>query len=240
VQYIPCFEIFDECIINPTPSIIIGNSAQSLFFLGSVHLFDRTFSALDRTQFMFDTGAQVTVISTQTASVLALNTNNPDFTAEIQGVDGQVVIKPGFYLDGVALPALNEWLQYTNVPVVVLDVDSPEGGVMQGIIGMNLFTNYNFVLRGGGLQGQGPQPTLECQVIVPIAVDADFDGDGDVDQDDFGHLQACFTGAASIQNGAACLNARLDADSDVDLGDFEVFANCVSGPAVQASPDCAP
>jgi hypothetical protein len=57
----------------------------------------------------------------------------------------------------------------------------------------------------------------------------DFDGDTDVDQEDFGHLQTCFSGADVPQNGAACRDARLDGDEDVDADDLSKFLLCLSG-----------
>ena len=45
-----------------TPSIIMGNSSQSLFFVHSVDITEGSRSAQDRNRFMIDTGAQVTVI----------------------------------------------------------------------------------------------------------------------------------------------------------------------------------
>jgi len=60
---------------------------------------------------------------------------------------------------------------------------------------------------------------------------ADFDRDGDVDQSDFGHFQACLTGADAAQNDPACRNALLDNDSDVDQADFGLFQRCYSGTA---------
>src|SRR5690606_1474222 len=69
---------------------------------------------------------------------------------------------------------------------------------------------------------------------------ADLDRDGDVDQDDFGHFQACITGADEPQTLPDCVRARLDDDADVDADDFNLFAACVSGPTIPAVPPCTP
>ncbi len=242
VQYVPCIDFFGSCTggdgAPQSPSVLIGTSAQSLFFLGSVDLRDRRYSALDKTRFMLDTGAQVTVVGSRVAARLGLDPAKPEFTVEIQGVDGQVLPKPGFYLDEIEIPALGEWLTFTHVPVVLLDVGSPEGGTMDGIIGMNLMLNHNLVLRGGGLAGE-PDPTLELELITPASVDADFDNDGDVDVSDFGHLQGCMSGPELPQLGAGCQDATFDADSDVDQADLELFLGCSSGPSVPAPPGCS-
>jgi predicted aspartyl protease len=177
VQYLPC-DLIGDCGEDPEgspaiPSTIWGMlSSQSLYFLPWVNLADGSYSINFIDGFMFDTGAQITVISRTIASGLHLKTKTPDFTVEIQDVTGQVTVAPGFYLDSLDIPADGEWLEYTNVPVVVLNVQSPEGGFLNGIIGMNLFVDLNFVINGGGLIGQGYSPTLEfepaCRIIGDI------------------------------------------------------------------------
>ncbi|NLX20222.1 MAG: hypothetical protein GXY55_00930 [Phycisphaerae bacterium] len=68
---------------------------------------------------------------------------------------------------------------------------------------------------------------------------ADFNLDGDVDQDDFGHLQACLSGAGVPQDDPECRNADFNSDGDVDLGDLRgVFFDCISGANIPADPDC--
>ncbi|MBP7934146.1 MAG: hypothetical protein KA354_05800 [Phycisphaerae bacterium] len=68
----------------------------------------------------------------------------------------------------------------------------------------------------------------------------DYDWDGDVDQADFGHFQACYTGAA--QQGALaqiqCGDADLNGDGVVNGGDLDVFKGCFSGPEVPVDPTC--
>ncbi|MGQ9650830.1 MAG: hypothetical protein ACUVXJ_12025 [Phycisphaerae bacterium] len=73
---------------------------------------------------------------------------------------------------------------------------------------------------------------------MPIRVD--FDHDGDVDQTDYGHLQACMSGAGVAQADPACADALLDGDSDVDQIDLSAFLGCLSGPDAPGNPDCVP
>lgn len=75
--------------------------------------------------------------------------------------------------------------------------------------------------------------------VPPARARADFDGDGDVDSDDFGHFQACMSGANIAQADPACQDANLDGDSDVDLSDFGLLQRCFSGPNIIADPNCA-
>jgi hypothetical protein len=218
-----------------TPSLLLGASAQSLFFLSAVHLGDQTYSAPSKTKFMLDTGAQVTVIGSAIAAQLGLDPNHREFSVEIQGVDGTTEYYPGFFLDTIDIPALGQWLSYTKVPVVLVDIDSPEGGVLDGIIGMNLFVRYNLIMRGGGLPGMN-QPSLE---FVPLpSIYADYDYDGDVDMDDFAHLQACLSGYNIPQTDDLCQDAFLDGDSDVDELDMLLMIQCMSGPSIPADGYC--
>ena len=202
IQYIIDFESIFEFIFEPgTPSIIVGNSAQSLFFVDSVDLHDGTKSAIDKGRFMLDTGSQITVISSGIGSRLGLDPANPDFEVDIEDATGAVTITPGFYLDSLEIPALGHWLTYANVPVVLLDLPSPEGGVLDGIIGMNLFVNFNLVLRGGGLLGQDP-PSLEYE-IIPSGLIGDIapdGGDGAVDFLDFNAFVDAWSSTASSPN----------------------------------------
>jgi hypothetical protein len=149
-----------------SPSMIIGNSSQSLFFVHSVDLYDGQRSAVDKSRFMLDTGAQVTVVGTRMAARLQLDTTAPEFEVEIEGVTGDITMAPGFYVDTIEIPALGRWFKATNVPVVLMDISSPEGGTLDGIIGMNLFTDFNLIVRGGGFFLTG-DPTLELQRIEP-------------------------------------------------------------------------
>ena len=65
-----------------------------------------------------------------------------------------------------------------------MDISSPEGGTLDGIIGMNLFVEYNIILRGGGMMLQD-DPRLEFERIVPIPGDiAPLGGDGRVTRED--------------------------------------------------------
>lgn len=147
-----------------SPSVIIGNGSQSLFFVHSVDLYEGEKQTIERTRFMLDTGAQVTVVGSRVASRLQLDVANPEFEVEIEGVTGNSLMAPGFNVDRLEIPALGDWYVATDVPVVLLDISSPEGGTLDGIIGMNLFVDFNLIVRGGGLFLQD-DPRLELQPI---------------------------------------------------------------------------
>jgi len=229
VQYVPTIDPFTLEFVPATPSVIIGDSSQSVFFVRSVDLYEGNKSAIDKDRFMLDTGAQVTVVGSGIAARLSLDVANPDFEVEIQGVTGDSIMAPGFYIDALELPAIGEWLCFTNIPVIYLDVFSPGGGTVDGIIGMNLFVELNFVLRGGGLFLQD-DPTLEFWPI-PYHIIADITprgGDGVVDFLDL----AVFTKAwlATREPRSPNWNPKCDMaptsnpDGKVDFRDFAVLA----------------
>ena len=227
VSYILDLEAIFEFIYRPgSPSVIAGNFYQSLFFVDSVDLNNGTFSAIDKDRFMLDTGAQITVVGSSVGSRLGLNPANPDFEVDIEDVTGEITITPGFYIDSLDIPALGDWLHFTNVPVVLLDVASPEGGYLDGIIGMNLFVYFNLVLNGGGMFGQ-EAPSLEFELIpslltADIAPDA---GDGVIDlQDLTAFAQAWLTNTESTNWNPKADLAPQTPDGMVDFLDWAVLA----------------
>lgn len=228
VQYFPDFEAIMDFIFQPgSPSTVVGSLSQSLFFVDSVDLYNGTFSAIDKDRFMLDTGAQITVIGSSIGSRLGLDPANPDFEVDIEDVTGEVTIEPGFYIDSLDIPALGSWLSYTNVPVVLLDVSSPEGGSLDGIIGMNLLTNFNLVLRGGGLPDYGGH-SLDFEPIAPRLIGdiAPGIGDGIVDLSDIAALANSWLATPeSLQwNSAADIAPPGAPDGRIDFLDFAVMA----------------
>ena len=173
---------------------------------------------------MIDTGAQISVIGSRIAARLGLNPDDWEFQVPIVGVTGEPLEPPapGFYLDTLTIPALGQWLEFTNVPVILLDISSPEGGTLDGIIGMNLFTEYNLILRGGGFF-LNSDPVLEFQRIAPpmtgdIAPDP---RDGRVNLIDF----AAFSAAWMSSEGEGNWNADADfvTNGQITLDDLVIF-----------------
>ncbi len=184
IQYIPDFNFYDLTgdifdwdftFDTPgTPSVIMGNLAQSVFFIHSVDLTHGDNSAFDKDRFMVDTGAQVSVLGKRIGARLGLDPANPDEWVEITGITGEPTQEPLFYIDSLQIPALGEWLTFTNVPMILLDIASPEGGTLDGIIGMNLFINLNFVFRGGGMFLQD-DPAIDFEFIPGLSAQSSID-----------------------------------------------------------------
>jgi hypothetical protein len=118
---------------------------------------------LSNSQFFFDTGADVTVVSEFNAALLGFDTvlDEPEFTVAVIGSAGIVENVPGFFADSFTIPAIGGNITLTNVPMVVLDVPDPSSpsNVVPGIVGTNLLSGRNVVIDpnpaiGGG--GTGP------------------------------------------------------------------------------------
>jgi hypothetical protein len=110
--------------------------------------------SLAQQTFLFDTGAQLTVISTAEALALGLDLTHPSTSISVTGVSGQQTI-PGFTLDELDVPIAGGVLQFTHVPVYVLDF----GAGINGLLGMNLFNNAHEMLFNP-YDPSGPSVTL--------------------------------------------------------------------------------
>src|SRR6476646_225769 len=107
---------------------------------------------INNNQMLFDTGADVTVLSEQIAySQLGLDPAHPDFTVAVTGAGGTAEGLPGYFLDSFTIQASGGGgnLTLTNVPIVVLDVLSPVDGTntLPGIVGMNALAGRNVVIN---------------------------------------------------------------------------------------------
>jgi predicted aspartyl protease len=112
--------------------------------------------------FLFDTGAQLSIISTDIATGLGLDLDHPETTMDVQGAAGTVLEVPGYTIDALELPrddngdgATDGTLRFTEVPVYVLDL--MEG--LDGILGMNLFNTASEMLYDP-YDPQGPSVQL--------------------------------------------------------------------------------
>lgn len=127
-------------------TILAGLGASALFFTASsVTLHESTNSSSG--QMVVDTGAQATLISQIVAGELNLDLQHPDFEVQVQGLVSTVTA-PGFYIDSASVPALGGAVNWNNIPVVVLNVPSPDGGTLYGIIGSNLTATRDMVFNG--------------------------------------------------------------------------------------------
>lgn len=120
-------------------------------FQNSVSLFNRTLSAgdgqptyssLSGQNFLFDTGAQVTVISTEDARLLGLDLQHPEFSTLLEGVGGNQRVG-GYTISEIDLPTSDGGsVRFSNVPVFVVDL----GEGLDGVLGMNLLNTATQML----------------------------------------------------------------------------------------------
>lgn len=105
---------------------------------------------INNQQFLFDTGAQVSLLSTQLAADIGFDskTQTPDFEIQVSGIGGIVTV-PGFILDQLRVSSTGGTLTFNNVPVVVLDITDPRDGIgfVPGILGMNVFNDRDMVIN---------------------------------------------------------------------------------------------
>jgi len=227
VQYI--FNFMDPEDPSPLiPSTLMGGfTATALFFFSRVDLANGSRSALQNKDFIFDTGSSYTIVSEAIGAILELDPDNPDFEIEILTATAEVITAPGYYIDLLEMPASRGWISFTNVPVVMLDAPSPEGGILDGIIGTNLFVDFNLVFKGGGLPEQA-QPKLEFAPI-PVRIVGDIApgaGDGAVGFIDL----AAFAGVWLTTSESFDWNPRADMgppggpDGVINFLDFAILA----------------
>ena len=98
---------------------------------------------------LFDTGAQVSLISSGLAADLGLDLGRPETTLQVRGAAGATITLPGFTLGGIDLAAaidggdFDDTLAFRDVPVFVYDLGIPG---LDGIVGMNLFNGADEML----------------------------------------------------------------------------------------------
>jgi hypothetical protein len=171
---------------------------------------------LQTARMLVDTGAQSSIISSNIAAKLNLPLE-PDFTAQICGVGGMSEVS-GYYIDYVRINAMGGALEFAHVPFVVLDMDSPEGGSLDGILGMNLFWNRNVVLEPT-TSGTG---FLHISDPVPFA-SIDLNLDGVVDGQDFAVFAAAWR--TTVADPAWNPMCDLFVDDVIDARDLEAFVD---------------
>lgn len=129
--------------------------------------------SLTNSNFFFDTGADVTVVSQLNAVRLGFDPvlDTPDFTISVTGSGGATSDVPGFFVDQFTIQAVGGSITLNHVPVVALDVVNPAhpGNIVDGILGMNLLAGRNVVIDpkpalGGG--GVGPSLYLSDPVTT--------------------------------------------------------------------------
>ncbi|HMP82340.1 MAG TPA: retropepsin-like aspartic protease [Verrucomicrobiota bacterium] len=157
-------EVDDELNVFPSiPSVILaGFSGASLFFTASSMTFREGGNSTSG-KMVVDTGAQATLLSEIAAAELGLDLQNPDFEVEVQGL-AESIIAPGFYVDSGSIPAGGGTIAWTNIPVIIVNVGSPEGGTLFGIFGSNLTAARDMVFNGAA---SPPYLSVTAPIVTP-------------------------------------------------------------------------
>lgn len=222
-SYYAMFDPFDPWLeLVPTaPTALsmfaLGIPTGGAFFteIGLLHGEPGPLNPIQNIRVMLDTGAQSSIISPNVAAKLNLPIE-PDFVAPACGIGGMLEI-PGYYIDYVRINAWGGALEYSRAPFVVLDIQSPEGGPLNGVLGMNFFWNRNIVLEpsisGGGF--------LHVSNAVPYAY-IDLNSDDLVNVQDF----AVFAAAWHTTPADPAWDSRCDfyLDEVIDARDLAAFA----------------
>jgi hypothetical protein len=185
-------------------------------------------------ELLVDTGAQTSIISEGVAADLSLPLQ-PDFTVDICGVGGVLEDVPGYYIDFAKINASGGALEFSRAPFVVLDLTSPAGGPLDGILGMNFFWNRNITI----------EPSLTASSFITVSdpvpfAGGDFDLDMDVDEQDAAGLAVCSAGPATDTLSPDCEHIDVDLDLDIDLQDYAWLQTCYSGHGLPADTTCGP
>ena len=144
---------------NPaSPSVVQDTNGNGGGLFLDVDMINGSRSFQDK-EFLFDTGADLTVVSELTAARLGFDVilDTPDFILEVEGSGGISAGVPGFYIDELNIDTIGGSFTLHNVPVAVLDVTNPNdpGNVIDGILGMHLFTGRDLVIDANPSRGQG-------------------------------------------------------------------------------------
>ena len=130
---------------NPLSPSVIDSGAMFI----DIDMLHGTRSIQDK-EFLFDTGADLTVVSQLTAARLGFDvlTDQPDFVLEVEGAGGVSPGVPGFYIDELNIDTVGGAFTLQNVPVAVLDLPNPNdpANILDGIVGMHLFNGRNLVI----------------------------------------------------------------------------------------------
>jgi hypothetical protein len=216
IGYLPDFnnpDILDNPQDNPfVPTIIQGGLFLNVDVVNEG-------KQLSNSQFFFDTGADVSVLSELTALQLGFDAqlDTPDFTVAVIGSGGTKQDVPGFYLDQFTIQAVGGSVTLTHVPVVVLDVADPANpsNIVPGIVGTSLLAGRNLVIDPNPAQGGGgPSPSL--YISDPVTTQNDWTANT---------AFATWSPAANWSGGtpgtlsiANLRNARPEGSQEVSLG----------------------
>ena len=132
-------------------------------------------STLPTTQFLFDSGADVSVVSSLTANQLGYQ-GVPDFTVAVVGSGGTAFDVPGFFVNDFTILAetasnhAQNNVVLHNVPVIILDIKNPGDpeNIVPGVVGTNVLAGRNVVYDP--INDSGPS----LYISDPVTIDKNW------------------------------------------------------------------
>lgn len=210
-SFFPSFTDFDDFSNDPsTPTFWT-------FPIANANL-SHTGGSVNQQEFLFDTGAQVTVVSEATADAIGFDvgTDTPDFFVDVLGVGGVTQV-PGFFVNQLELPVTGGSAIYQDVPVIVLNIADPRDGVgfVPGIIGMNLFNDRDLMVD---MNPSNPHVRFSAPITPQWNKNADGvwlpDGNWDLGTPDGTDVPANFLGAITAAR-------TVTVDGDYTIGSMK-------------------
>lgn len=187
-------------------------------------------------RFLFDTGADLTVISERTAARLGFDPllDTPDFVLEVEGSGGVSSGIPGFYVQELKLDTVGGSFVMENVPVAVLDVTDPSdpGNIIDGILGMHVFNGRNLAIDANpsiGAGGAGPSLYISDKVTTEFhwgnqGSSGNWDTNGEWEQltapGELADVQAIAIGAnrtANVVNNSQVYRATIGGEGSANM-----------------------
>jgi len=166
---------------------------------------------VDGQRFLFDTGAQLSIISSALADQMGLDLDHPDVTIDVGGAGGSLTVG-GYTIESLTLPRddnndgiIDGELIFTDVPVFVLDLDPS----FDGILGMNLF-NYAAQMLYDPWDPDGAGPGGPSLQFTFSTADRDLEDPGDLSV-----LNQLFPQFAASLSGSAVPRFNLNTMPDV-------------------------
>ena len=130
---------------NPTTPTVVSNGG--LFLEVDI---ENNGTSNQNVDFLFDTGADLTVVSEFLALNMGIDVvlDEPDFLIEVEGAGGVAGGVPGYFVEQMEIDAVGGSLTLENVPVVVLNVPDPlsPANIIDAIIGMHVFAGRDLVI----------------------------------------------------------------------------------------------
>lgn len=143
---------------------LIGQLSGSLFYTASNNLRVEGNGVSFPVQLMVDTGAQACIFSRNVAFDLGLNLADPAFEVEVEGIGGSLTA-PGVYIEKLTIPSSGGNVVWTNIPAVVIDLQGPDGQIMDGILGTSLLATRDWVFNGALAS---PYLDISDPVVTPV------------------------------------------------------------------------